>query len=676
MSRIIFIGIFILSISNFYCQNQSKKDLILLFAKDIDTLADKEKFKLRHFIQDNKEQYIVSVNVAGHTDGDGSHLYNIDLSNRRTRHIKKLLQEHSVVSDIFSSNHFGENKLLNKEKNEDEKSLNRRVELNFQFIQARNINDIVSSIQPDFDQRFKFNPNIKELEVKGKKGTKLEIQREDLVYADGSPLRANDSVEVRLNEIQSFMDQIQANISTETHDGKILESGGMFNVTLTSNDKELRLAPGKEYKASLPNEKRKTDMDVFTGVRDSMGQIKWQVTNQSFIPTNSKMVPRPSACVDEKVLNNFELKPKLAHFLTERTFVINKPNALEKPIAPRRVIEPDMITGTKYFSIWQRLTLSKKERNRIIDEINHRRTTNYEKKQDKFLEKNQAYIEKMLDFPAKEQVYRDQCKAYRDSIQAMYQYIENYKIAQIETQYIQLLKHRMKKMVKLSEKDSLFITNLNAYLFNDFMNLVEFFPSKFYQRINREFDLVITEYYGTNNVKEARQRFNKERTSYYSQQINTLGDWYRTANQPLRSYLSDKGTELIEKELITGYRSALDNVNLLYASLSSFNWINCDRFIKTSPNSMIAYQFEIPLMDDLQKIKTVVAMPSINSCLSVSQNFQLPKNQVGKLVSYYLGSDKKIMLAKQDINSDSKTHFGLEYKPVSLNEFSKELAGL
>jgi hypothetical protein len=641
MSRIIFIGIFILSISNFLSQNQSNKGLVLLFAKDIDTLTDKEKLKLGYFIENNKEQYIVSINMTGHTDGDGSHSYNIDLSNRRTRHIKKLLQEHSVASDIFSSNYYGEKNLLNKEKNENEKSLNRRVELNFQFIQANNIQDIVSAIQPDFNQSFRFAPEALKLEVKGKKGTKLEINRQDLVYADGSPLGKNDEVEVKLNEIQSFMDQLQANISTETHDGKILESGGMFNVALTSNDKELKLAPGKEYKASLPNEKRKKDMDVFTGVRDSLGLIKWQVTNQSFIPTSSKMGPRPSACIDENVLNKFEIKPKLAHFLNERTFVINKPSSLEKPIAPRRVNEPDMITGKTYFSLWQRISWTKKERNRILDEINHRRSTNYEKKQDKYVEKNQAYIEKMLDFPAKEQIYRDQCKAYRDSIQAMYQYMENYRIARIETQYIQLLRQRMKKMAKLSEKDSLFITNLNAYLFNDFLNLVEFFPTKFYQKINREFDFVITEYYGTNNVKEARRRFYKERASYYSQQINTLGDWYRTANKPLRSYLSDKGTELIEKELMTGYRSALDNVDLLYASLSNFNWINCDRFIRTTPNSMIAYQYDIPPVVNLHKIKTVVAMPSINSCLAVSKSFQLPKNQAGKLVSYYLGADKK-----------------------------------
>jgi hypothetical protein len=253
MSRIIFIGIFILSISNFFSQNQSKKALVLLFAKDVDTLTDKEKLKLVHFIETNKEQYIVSINMTGHTDGDGSHSYNIDLSDRRTKHIKKLLQEHSVASDIFSSNYYGEKILLNKERNEIEKSQNRRVELNFQFIHARNIQDIVSTIQSDFHQTFQFSPEIKKLEVKGKKGTKLEINRQDLVYADGGPLGENDKIEVNLNEIQSFMDQLQANISTETHDGKILESGGMFNVSLTSNDKELKLAPGKEYKASLPN---------------------------------------------------------------------------------------------------------------------------------------------------------------------------------------------------------------------------------------------------------------------------------------------------------------------------------------------------------------------------------------------------------------------------------------
>jgi hypothetical protein len=37
---------------------------------------------------------------------------------------------------------------------------------------------------------------------------------------------------------------------------------------------------------------------------------------------------------------------------------------------------------------------------------------------------------------------------------------------------------------------------------------------------------------------------------------------------------------------------------------------------------------------------------------------------------------KKIMLAKYDINTNAETNFGLEYKSVTLSEFSKELAGL
>ncbi len=69
-------------------------------------------------------------------------------------------------------------------------------------------------------------------------------------------------------------------------------------------------------------------------------------------------------------------------------------------------------------------------------------------------------------------------------------------------------------------------------------------------------------------------------------------------------------------------------------------------------------------------------MPSINSCLYVLNIFNLPENLIGRLISYYLGSDKKIMMAKYDINPNANTTIRLVYKPLSISEFSKELASL
>lgn len=69
------------------------------------------------------------VDVAGHTDSDGSDSYNADLSLRRATNVAQYLSGQGVDSRRFSVQGFGEQRPIATNATEDGKSLNRRVEI-------------------------------------------------------------------------------------------------------------------------------------------------------------------------------------------------------------------------------------------------------------------------------------------------------------------------------------------------------------------------------------------------------------------------------------------------------------------------------------------------------------------------------------------------------------------
>lgn len=71
---------------------------------------------------------ILKVEVAGHTDSDGSDTYNQDLSQRRVESVRRYLIEKGINADRLVAKGYGESKPIASNKTEDGKAKNRRVE--------------------------------------------------------------------------------------------------------------------------------------------------------------------------------------------------------------------------------------------------------------------------------------------------------------------------------------------------------------------------------------------------------------------------------------------------------------------------------------------------------------------------------------------------------------------
>lgn len=114
--------------------------------------------------------------------------------------------------------------------------------------------------------------------VKGKKGTKIQVNPEDFITESGKPLGKN--IKVELKELLNQNQLLTSNAQTVS-DGKLLISGGAYFIGMTSNGEKLKLKDGKTLSVNFPKITDKK-MTVFYGQKDDLGQMNWQGTSQAF----------------------------------------------------------------------------------------------------------------------------------------------------------------------------------------------------------------------------------------------------------------------------------------------------------------------------------------------------------------------------------------------------------
>lgn len=133
--------------------------------------------------------------------------------------------------------------------------------------------------------------NTKDTMLIGPKGTGLFFEKESFVLPDGSTPKGRVTVAVK--ECYSFADMVRENLST-TSGSKILETGGMINVTAFADDKELVLRDGKKYTIFLPKDttasgEGQPKMNLFYGQRTDNGSIDWVIDTAKILKTSAHL---------------------------------------------------------------------------------------------------------------------------------------------------------------------------------------------------------------------------------------------------------------------------------------------------------------------------------------------------------------------------------------------------
>lgn len=104
--------------------------------------------------------------------------------------------------------------------------------------------------------------------------TKIKIKANSFVSAKTGKV-IDGNVQISVKEYYSISDIVMANLST-TSDGKLLETGGMIDVTANSNGEQCVLSKGKSIEIGFPTKKIKEDMQLFTGQWKN-NAVNWKI---------------------------------------------------------------------------------------------------------------------------------------------------------------------------------------------------------------------------------------------------------------------------------------------------------------------------------------------------------------------------------------------------------------
>jgi hypothetical protein len=228
------------------------------------------------------------IELKGHTDLEGSDNYNKVLSEKRTSHVKQLLQEASLNADWISTASFGESKPVVK--SEASEQTNRRVEirLRYRLMPTKMIDKpFVPESSDWFYKDFKKDAQIfyiyrgEQKLIKGKDGTLIDFPREAFC--------SDQTVIIELREYYKKSEMLLSNMSTESNKS-LLESGGMLQVEAYIDGKKVELC--KEMTLFFPDKTGKRDMQLFDGQWDDGHEnIDWKLNEDDPIEVDQPMPP-------------------------------------------------------------------------------------------------------------------------------------------------------------------------------------------------------------------------------------------------------------------------------------------------------------------------------------------------------------------------------------------------
>lgn len=168
----------------------------------------------------------------------------------------------------------------------------------------KDISSVLSSFYPkrrESIQIFEINISKRQI-VKGIHGTIVSFPMNCFGVTHGK-------VKIELIECYSIQEMLLNGISTETTDGKLLESDGMIYLNAFNEKGDKLLIKNGKVNILMPTKKRKEDIQIFEGVENS-NKIIWNLSdvkiNQNSQKKNHKKEDNIEyvACCDDSIMSN------------------------------------------------------------------------------------------------------------------------------------------------------------------------------------------------------------------------------------------------------------------------------------------------------------------------------------------------------------------------------------
>ena len=161
---------------------QTKQNFVINFDFNKYEISSDSKLKLDSFLQSSSITSIQKINIYGHCDFVGNNTYNDALSLKRVTAVKDYLIDHNISENIFQSiKGYGKRHPLNQNRNDEERSMNRRVEINIERISEQKIVISNPEIKKDTQQKRERSLNEKIKDTATKTGTTIILKNMNFI---------------------------------------------------------------------------------------------------------------------------------------------------------------------------------------------------------------------------------------------------------------------------------------------------------------------------------------------------------------------------------------------------------------------------------------------------------------------------------------------------------------
>ncbi|MBP7408913.1 MAG: OmpA family protein [Flavobacteriales bacterium] len=313
----------------------------LHFAVDDHRLDERALAEIDRFLAttDIREEH--EFTLLGHTDADGHLGYNEVLARARARSVRERLISLGVDPARISTRAFGERDPIATNTTDEDKQLNRRVELVFSHQLLGGLDDLNARIASPRVSTHRIDPT-KENWLRGQQGVVVRLAANSLVDAAGKSVGSKATV--TLTEAVALNDMIAEGLSTRS-DGKILETGGMLRVdAVDASGSTLALSTGSTMLVSLPAAMRQTGMTLFT----SSDGGDWDNTGTEPLDLRNRDLPKRPQCVWPEYL-----------IAVYKADLSGKPALPSEPARPREPAPPRRESYTSNVAWYQALSKNK-----------------------------------------------------------------------------------------------------------------------------------------------------------------------------------------------------------------------------------------------------------------------------------------------------------------------------
>lgn len=222
---------------------------------------------------------IEKITLYNRTDTIGSIQYNLKLGDDRGAALKKYLTTNGLQNEIIKSIVYGTNNPLASNHLSEGRAKNRSTRLSILLREdfSTGVDFIYKYLGPK-PVTFEISNN-QEVYLRTKKGTIVKIPPYSFVNSSGKPVVGK--VDVAITECYDYSSMLLSNLTTESDSNGFLETGGMFNISASKNNKPLKLKDGQQLTVKIPADKLVDNMQVFYARHDSSGMQWNQLTDSN-----------------------------------------------------------------------------------------------------------------------------------------------------------------------------------------------------------------------------------------------------------------------------------------------------------------------------------------------------------------------------------------------------------